>query len=178
MRNYTSLVNQNNFWEGLREMESISPVWTEAEKHLEREIAKNQPEFSAIIGLPVTLEIIDKDDHSKRSYLQDYSISVRFRLSPEEREAVAAGKDLVVTQLLFGNRFTPINLQFCSEGEKPTVDVVLPKLPPPAAIAQADGDPSAADLDVAVKEGTAEVIEFPNQTEQPEPAGDQPQSEV
>lgn len=158
-------------------MESISPVWTEAEQHLEREIAKNQKQYNAIIGLPVTLEIIDKDDHSKRSYLQDYSISVRFRLSPEEREAVTAGKDLVVTQLLFGNRFTPINLQFCGEGEKPTVDVVLPKFPP-AALAQADGDPSAADLDATVKEGTAEVIEFPNQTEQPEPAKDQPQLEV
>jgi hypothetical protein len=201
MRNYTSLVNQNNFWEGLRAMQSVSPVFTDGEVQFEREIAKNQPEYTAVIGLPVTLEIIDpKSGESKR--VPDWAISVRFRLSPEERAQVAAGLDLVVTQLTFGKPLAPMNFQFCPAKTKPVFQLAAEPPAPaviempqahgkttysvPDATGLADICPSCGETDKTVHAVCANpwhdvnlpVSEFlPNQSEQQEPAEDQPQSD-
>lgn len=202
-------------------MKSVSPVFTLEEVQFEREIAKNQPEYSTVIGLPVTLEIIDeKTGESKR--VPDWAVAIRFRLSDEERAAVAAGLDLVVTQLVFGQQLHPMNLQFCHSATKPVF--AIPEEPsgePLGSLANeadhkwepdfSEGEPeatskicgvcgrdhnqrygsegqlrivpskaceeanlpSAADLDAVVAEQ-----EIANQSEQPEAATDQPQSEV
>ncbi len=99
-------------------MQSISPVFTEQEKALEIEVAKNQPEYLTVIGLPVSLQLIDRETGAS-SILNPWAMAFRFRLSEEERAAVALGKDLILTQLNFGKPVTPMNVQFCAEGEKP-----------------------------------------------------------
>jgi hypothetical protein len=63
-------------------MQSVSPVWTDAEVEIERVIALDQPQYQPIIILPVRYS----DGTS--------GLSVRFRLSDEERAAIAAGEDL------------------------------------------------------------------------------------
>lgn len=80
-------------------MESISPVYTEAEVGIERVIALDHPEYKPIIVLP-----IQYDDGTS-------GMTVRFQLSDEERKAIADGGDLLVTELTFGAPFTPISIQ-------------------------------------------------------------------
>lgn len=172
-------------------MQSVSPVFTEEEVQFEREIAKNNPEYLAVIGLPVTLQIVDRDDPTKTKSVPDWAIAIRFRLSDEERAAVAAGLDLVVTQLTFGKKLAPMNLQLCLPATKPLFE--MRDEPPMSAVEEIErgGDgfgegndpsgkvlqmpslPSAADLDAVAAEEEAA-----NQTEQPAPAEDQPQSGV
>jgi hypothetical protein len=125
-------------------MQSVSPVFTDEEVQFEREIAKNQPQYSSVIGLPVTLRIVDQNNPTQFKDVPDWGIAIRFRLSPEERAQVAAGLDLVVTQLTFGKQLSPMNFQFCPAKTKPVFDMCDK---PPAALAQGDGDPSSADLD-------------------------------
>lgn len=108
-------------------MESVSPVFTEAEVQFEQKIAEHQEEYAMVIGLPVTLQLVDRES-GKRTLVNPWGMSFRFRLSGEERAAVASGKDLILTQLNFGKPVTPMNIQFCGPGEKP----VLGEVPPPA----------------------------------------------
>jgi hypothetical protein len=88
-------------------MQSVSPVWTDAEVEIERVIALDQPQYQPIIILPVRYS----DGTS--------GLSVRFRLSDEERAAIAAGEDLVITELTFGGSFTPLNVMVCKPNESP-----------------------------------------------------------
>lgn len=123
-------------------MQSVSPVFTEELVPQERNFAENQPEYIPVIGLPTTLRIIDPKDPNHVRDIVDGAVSIRFRLSPEERAQVAAGLDLVVTQLTFGKPLSPMNLQLCPAKTQPIFGTEEP-----AALAQGDGDPSAADLD-------------------------------
>lgn len=88
-------------------MDSVSPVWTEEEVEIERVIALDQKQYIPIIALPVR-------------YSDGYSgMSVRFRLSDAEKQAIADGADLVITELTFGGPFTPISVQVCKPNERP-----------------------------------------------------------
>lgn len=88
-------------------MQSVSPVWTEDEVELERVIALDQPQYIPIIVLPVR-------------YSDGISgMVVRFRLSDEDRKAIADGADLMVSELTFGNPFTPISIQCLHPDERP-----------------------------------------------------------
>lgn len=91
-------------------MNSVSPVWTDAEVELERVIALDQPEYLPIIILPVAFE----------GDIQ--GMSLRMRLSDDERAAIANGADLIITELTFGKRFTPLNFALCLPGQRPFED--------------------------------------------------------
>ena len=88
-------------------MQSLSPVWTEEEVPNELVIALDQPQYQPIIILPVTF----KDGVQ--------GMSVRFRLSEEERKAIIDGADIVITELTFGNQFTPISIAVCQPETSP-----------------------------------------------------------
>ena len=90
-------------------MNSVSPVWTEAEVEIERIIALDQPEYLPIVALPVRFS----DGAS--------GMSVRFRPTDEERKAIADGADILVTELTFGGPFTPISLFAAKPNETPFV---------------------------------------------------------
>lgn len=45
----------------------------------------------------------------------------RWRFSEEEREAIAAGADVVMSQLTFGNPFQPVHLQVSYPDEMPVL---------------------------------------------------------
>lgn len=88
-------------------MDSVSPVWSEDQVSMERVIALDQHDYVPIIVLPVR-------------YSDGLSgMSVRFRLTDEERQAITDGADVIVTELTFGGPFTPINLHFCKPNESP-----------------------------------------------------------
>jgi hypothetical protein len=88
-------------------MDSVSPVWTEEEVEIERVIALDQENYIPIVALPVRFS----DGHS--------GMSVRFRLTDEERKAIADGADFVITELTFGGSFTPICVSVCKPNERP-----------------------------------------------------------
>ena len=88
-------------------MQSVSPVWTEKEVEIERVIALDQPEYAPIIVLPVRFS----DGFS--------GLSVRFRLTDEERKALADGDDLIITEMSFGGPFTPLSMQICRPDTNP-----------------------------------------------------------
>lgn len=88
-------------------MDSVSPVWTENEVEMERIVALDQPQYLPLVVLPVR-------------YTDGYSgLSVRFRLSDEERKSIADGADIVLTEMTFGGPFTPINVAVCKPNESP-----------------------------------------------------------
>lgn len=125
-------------------MRSISPVFTEQEVQFEK-----RAEDANVTSLPVSLEVIDPTSN-ERKILPDWGISLRFRLDDEERAAVAAGADLVATQLVFGKPLAPMNLQFCAAGEKPVfggpLDIpVAEQAPEPASkVVAIDSDATGA----------------------------------
>lgn len=88
-------------------MDSVSPVWSDKEVETERVIALGQAQYFPIIALPIVYQ-----DGTK-------ALAVRFRLTEEERAAIAAGADLLVTELTFGGRFTPIHIEMRPPGESP-----------------------------------------------------------
>jgi hypothetical protein len=88
-------------------VESVSPVWSEEEVEVERIIALDQPEYIPIVALPMCYS-----DGTR-------GLSVRFRLSDTERKAIAEGSDIVITELTFGNPFTPVDIKLCKPNERP-----------------------------------------------------------
>ena len=88
-------------------MDSVSPVWTEAEIDKERIIALYQPEY-----LPIAILPIQFTDGTLGQ-------SVRFRLTDKERRAIADGADIVITELTFGRQFTPLLTHVCMPGKGP-----------------------------------------------------------
>jgi len=88
-------------------MDSVSPVWSEEQVPIERVLALDQPEYIPIIVLPVRYQ----DGVS--------GLSVRFRLTAAERQAVAEGADLIITEMTFGGPFTPIDVKLCKPNESP-----------------------------------------------------------
>ena len=87
-------------------MDSVSPVWTDADVEGERVIALDQPEYLPLIALPFTYS-----DGVR-------GVAVRFRLTDKEREAIAGGADLLVTELA-SSYFTPIHIQTCPPNTRP-----------------------------------------------------------
>lgn len=80
-------------------MDSVSPVFSEESVELEKVIALGQEEYVPLIGLPV----IYPDGNR--------GVAVRFRLSEEEKRLVTEGGDILITELTFGGKFTPISIQ-------------------------------------------------------------------
>jgi hypothetical protein len=87
-------------------MDSVSPVWSEDHVPAERVIALDQEEYFPIIVLPI---LYGDGTHA---------MAVRFRLSDQERSAIAGGGDIVITELVHGG-FTPISIQICAPGTRP-----------------------------------------------------------
>lgn len=87
-------------------MNSISPVLTEVELESEQVIALDQPEYYPIIvvraffegGIPATL--------------------TRFRFSEREKELIAKGADLILSQPHHGS-LMPVGLQLAMPNEYP-----------------------------------------------------------
>ena len=93
-------------------MNSVSPVYTDAEVGAEQVIALDQPEYYPIIVARVTFT--DKDG-------QPLSVAsvTRYRFSDLERMAIAAGADLLISQPHHGS-LMPIALQLAMPGQYPT----------------------------------------------------------
>jgi len=90
-------------------MNSVSPVFTDDEVVGERVIALDQPEYYPIITLRVT--------YPDRSL----ATLTRFRLSDREREAIANGADLLISQPHHGH-LMPIGLQLAMPGVYPVLE--------------------------------------------------------
>jgi len=86
-------------------MNSISPVFNEDSQPSERVIALDQPEYAPIVILPLTNK--------------GGAMMVRFELTEVERNLIAEGANLVITELTFGPRFTPICVQVVPPGVDP-----------------------------------------------------------
>lgn len=92
-------------------MDSISPVFTEAEVPAEQVIALGSKEYYPIIVCRVTHN--DKDDQS-----QSVASYTRFRFTDAERAQIAAGADLILGQPHHGSMM-PVSLQLAMPGEYP-----------------------------------------------------------
>lgn len=101
-------------------MRSVSPVFSEAEVEFEKVIALDQPQYEPIITLPIDLHLKDESGETVE-IKQRFAMAVRFRFSDEERKAITAGADLIATELIFGNPFTPLNFQLCKPDERPAL---------------------------------------------------------
>lgn len=85
-------------------MNPVSPVMP-GSASIEVVLGKDQPEY-------VPLPAVYLDTPAR-------PMVTRWRLSPEERAAVAAGGDIVLNQLTFGNPFQPVHLQVVGPDEMP-----------------------------------------------------------
>ena len=92
-------------------MNSISPVLTEHEVEAEQIIALDQPQYYPIISLRVTFN--DKDWNPEA-----IATLTRFRFSDKDRDAIAAGADLILSQPHHGP-LMPIGLQLAMPNEYP-----------------------------------------------------------
>ena len=72
-------------------MNSVSPVLTENEVEAEQVIALDQAQYYPIISLRVTFNDKDGDEKSVATI-------TRFRFSDKDRDAIAAGADLILSQ--------------------------------------------------------------------------------
>ena len=95
-------------------MNSVSPVLTDHEVEAERVIALDQPEYYPIISLRVTFN--DKDGEKK-----DVATYTRYRFSEKDREAIAAGADLLLSQPHHGP-LMPIGLQLAMTNQYPLAE--------------------------------------------------------
>lgn len=98
-------------------MDSVSPVFSEAEVEFEKVLALDQPEYQPIIVLPMDFHL--RNEAGEVEIRKCLAMAARFRLSDEDRKAVAEGADLVITEMVFGQPFTPLNLQLCKPDQKP-----------------------------------------------------------
>ena len=85
-------------------MMPVSPVMP-GSGPIEIVLGKDQPEYAPLPAV----------------YLNNRFCPVitRWRLSDGERKAVAEGADVVLTQLTFGNPFSPVHLQVAGQDETP-----------------------------------------------------------
>ena len=95
-------------------MNSVSPVLTESEIPAEQMIALGQEEYYPIIVCRVTFQ--DKDGEPK-----SVASLTRFRFSDKEREAIANGADLILSQPHHGPMM-PIGLQLAMPDQYPLED--------------------------------------------------------
>jgi hypothetical protein len=87
-------------------MTSVSPVLTDREIEVEQVIALDQPDY-----YPIIVARIRYADSSPASV-------TRFRFSDEEREAIANGADLLISQPHHGD-LMPIGLQLAMKDSYP-----------------------------------------------------------
>lgn len=87
-------------------MDPVSPVMPGSES-IEHVLAKDQPEY-----IPLPMVYLDTPSRPVIS---------RWRLSDEERKAIADGADIVLTQLTFGNPFHPVHLQVTFPDDMPVL---------------------------------------------------------
>jgi hypothetical protein len=99
-------------------MQSVSPVFSKNEVEWERVIAREQKEYIPLIGLPMDIEATDKAT-GEIKMIRYAAVAVRWRLSDDERAKIMGGADIVVTEMVFGQPFTPLNFQFCQPDERP-----------------------------------------------------------
>jgi hypothetical protein len=92
-------------------MNSVSPVLTEHEVEAEQVIALDQPQYYPIISLRVTFN--DKDGNPN-----GVATLTRFRFSDKDRDAIADGADLLLSQPHHGP-LMPIGLQLAMPNEYP-----------------------------------------------------------
>ena len=92
-------------------MNSVSPVLTEYEVEAEQVIALDQPQYYPIISLRVTFNDKDGDEKS-------VATMTRFRFSDKDRDAIAAGADLILSQPHHG-ALMPIGLQLAMPNQYP-----------------------------------------------------------
>ena len=108
-------------------MESVSPVFTQAEVPFELIITGNGPDSPLIplVAVQIDLNVPDPDPEKEGALVlkQRFAMAVRFRLSEEERIAIIKGADIVITELVFGGPFTPINIQLCKPDQKPEIQL-------------------------------------------------------
>jgi hypothetical protein len=93
-------------------MEAVSPVLPGSEP-IEIVIGKDQPQYEK---LPV---VYLNGDHRP--------MISRWRLNLFERAAIAAGADIVLTQLTWCNKFQPVHLQVCAADEMPVLLEEVPR---------------------------------------------------
>ena len=86
-------------------MQSVSPVVPGLEE-FEKIIALEQSEYFPICVLYA-------------SNMPGAPMVVRFRPTDEQRAKIAAGADLVLSQLTFKGGFAPVNFQVCDPDETP-----------------------------------------------------------
>lgn len=87
-------------------MNAVSPVMPGSEPR-EILLGANQPEY---VPLPaVYLDVASRP------------MLTRWRFTDEERAAIAAGADIVLTQLTFGIPFSPVHLQVTMPEEMPAL---------------------------------------------------------
>lgn len=70
-------------------------------------LGKDQPEYN-----PLPAVYLDNDLRP---------MITRWRFSDEEREAIGAGADVVMTQLTFGRPFSPVHLQVTERDAMPII---------------------------------------------------------
>ena len=87
-------------------MTPVSPVMP-GSKEIERVLGANQPCY-----VPLPVVYLDMECRPMVS---------RWRLSDEERTAIANGADIVMQQLTFKNPFQPVNLQVVMPDENPVL---------------------------------------------------------
>ena len=87
-------------------MHPVSPVMPGSEP-IETVFAKDQPEY-----LPLPTVFLDTPERPVVS---------RWRFTDEEREAIANGADLILTQLTFQNPLQPQHVQVCFPDQMPVL---------------------------------------------------------
>jgi hypothetical protein len=91
-------------------MTPVSPVMPGSED-IERVFGEGQPEY---IGLPSVFL-----DQPNRPVIS------RWRLTEEERQAIAGGADVVLTLLTFWHPLQPVHLQVCFADQNPSLEHTL-----------------------------------------------------
>ena len=92
-------------------MLNISPVYNEDLVDCEVVIALDQPEYLPL----VTLSVPEFGN----------PCLTRWEFTDEERKLIAEGANLIVCELLFGGKFTPLGLEICPKDQKPNmIDIV------------------------------------------------------
>lgn len=93
-------------------MHSISPVYTEELVPFEQVIALDQPEYLPL----VTLSVPEFGN----------PCLARYEFTGEERKLIAEGANLVVAEMLFGGKYTPMALEVVPKDTKPNmIDIVI-----------------------------------------------------
>jgi hypothetical protein len=85
-------------------MQAVSPVMRGSES-IEVVLAKDQPQYA-----PLPIVWLNTPSQAMVS---------RWRLTDEERAAIADGADIVLQQLTFRNPFQPVNLQVVMPNDNP-----------------------------------------------------------